>query len=1098
MLLQPLLLPSAGNILHRQTQAGVVTERSMKQISQELVSVVTKWRDIGIQLDLELHILKRIEVDNPRSSDRFSEMIVEWIKTMERPTWKQIVVALRDKSVNEPVLAGRIEEKFCTDDYTTFLQQSDAHTPCIWMTPIAMLIVILLLVTVCVPLIYVYHNSLMKSFYVMQSKTLPYISDTFVGRNEELFNISRLLDFEQTRTRVVSITGPPGFGKSTLAIKVGHNFAEEGYTVLYFNMHTVLTVQVLAEKVLKGANIPRKRVTIDRVYQWVRDMSHMSGHTLLVFDNCDDIIRENKDQFQRVVQELLQSSHFIKVLMTSRQKATFLDDSFEFCLKEFTAEASSSLLSAIVVSNVVSKDERLTLAEITGNVPLALRILGSLLNTPDPPSAKKIISELQSELIETLSREELPSHYRIQASLNLSYKYLSQSEKHCAQVLALFPGSFSLNAADAIISGVDQMCIGFKKKCWDVLFQRSLLQFDQRLEQYSYHILLRTFFQYKLRRERKWNETQIMFRSSFQEYYGHMLQDLSLNFKLEIVKVLNAFDLQKHNIELFVQHTLSSVECEVRSSIEAVALALDSGLLQCRFNFSQLIKLTKTIVVSFEKNIGINHWDHNWFFKYYAKLVSHWARFEIQFRSYSAANHVLSKRWPIIESRWSKANDPTLSVHYINFYIILSETYETLGQKEDVLKCQVKITEKSDMMENCVPGDCDYEYLGVIYYNAGNYERSIHFFELGLQFPLALERKTECLIYLYRAYTKLWQSSDANNVLDSIVLLLPQVLSEGSLNTLTRLTNFFTKIDKPDQATVVMDKLLSSLFEIKVYDHSTSKVALSLVEVLCKNQNYSKAIEVGKYALKYLELSEDDTAIYRAKVYAILLFAEFQLGNFAVSLKYLDECIALFENTHHVENCQYTLKICIYFMWLKPRCFKEIIFCIISEFEIDLGELQKQSVALDGIAAPSSSKEITIYSDDSFPILTSIFNIYTFVMAIENLMVKCAAPYIIYITYFVNTMFVVWLAVVVISVPYMAFCGHITHFVCLLCNCKSIFCLSWNIVLITNIVLLYMCLHWLNVLLFIITGCIGFLLCIVIVCVYTSIVVSRLWFTVET
>ena len=96
----------------------------MKQISQELVSVVTKWRDIGIQLDLELHILKRIEVDNPRSSDRFSEMIVEWIKTMERPTWKQIVAALRSKSVNEPVLAGRIEEKFCTDDYTTFLQQS--------------------------------------------------------------------------------------------------------------------------------------------------------------------------------------------------------------------------------------------------------------------------------------------------------------------------------------------------------------------------------------------------------------------------------------------------------------------------------------------------------------------------------------------------------------------------------------------------------------------------------------------------------------------------------------------------------------------------------------------------------------------------------------------------------------------------------------------------------------------------------------------------------------------------------------------------------------------------------------------------------------
>ena len=45
--------------------------------------------------------------------------------------------------------------------------------------------------------------------------------DNFVGREEDIRNITGYLDFTTSDVQVVHIVGPPGFGKSTLAKKVG-------------------------------------------------------------------------------------------------------------------------------------------------------------------------------------------------------------------------------------------------------------------------------------------------------------------------------------------------------------------------------------------------------------------------------------------------------------------------------------------------------------------------------------------------------------------------------------------------------------------------------------------------------------------------------------------------------------------------------------------------------------------------------------------------------------------------------------------------------------------------------------------------------------
>ena len=58
------------------------------------------------------------------------------------------------------------------------------------------------------------------------SKTLPHITNNFVGRKDKINELLRKVNFDSTRDkRIINIIGSPGFGKSTLAIKLGHNYS---------------------------------------------------------------------------------------------------------------------------------------------------------------------------------------------------------------------------------------------------------------------------------------------------------------------------------------------------------------------------------------------------------------------------------------------------------------------------------------------------------------------------------------------------------------------------------------------------------------------------------------------------------------------------------------------------------------------------------------------------------------------------------------------------------------------------------------------------------------------------------------------------------
>ena len=264
---------------------------------------------------------------------------------------------------------------------------------------------------------------------IVQSKSLPYPSKTFVGRQEKLEELTEYISFSNDNFRIVNLVGAPGIGKSTLAIHIGHKMIAAGVTIHYVDIADFpdeQVQQVLAEKILESAQIVTDKVgNFYHLLKWARSCQYW--YNLLILDNCDDALNNQKEKFQEAIERIVKESVNIKVLMTSREISLHLDylkqcKTYELSLKS----ACDLLIEKVPVEVNLTSENREAIAKLTGKIPLALQIIASLLMLPSPPSPEEIIRELEKRPIKTLSHDKLPENRQVNASFSLSYRYLSE------------------------------------------------------------------------------------------------------------------------------------------------------------------------------------------------------------------------------------------------------------------------------------------------------------------------------------------------------------------------------------------------------------------------------------------------------------------------------------------------------------------------------------------------------------------------------------------------------------------------------------------------------------------------------------------------
>ena len=336
--------------------------------------------------------------------------------------------------------------------------------------------------------------------------SLPHLTPNFVGREREIAELCTFLEYTAYAPRIVNIAGGPGFGKSTLAIYMGHELLREGVDVIYINineMNSMYTFYYIELKI--GQILGRKIKNMFELSQWSSSLNHK---TLLILDNWDQFMYAKKGDLQEVVTKLTEQqstySNF-KILITSREQTTYIDKKQEmFLIHELTVPDACQLLRGIS-KQPVSDQNCKEITDIAGSVPLALQAIGGLLNMPTL-TIEKIVLQLKENLIGTLSSKILPEKLRISDSFDQSYEYLGSavtSSSHSpmvgyinimqqiARLLSDLPGSFTEADAASIIGPTNNNIVS---ETLQVLITRSLLDYNQETDCYVYHKLIRAYF----------------------------------------------------------------------------------------------------------------------------------------------------------------------------------------------------------------------------------------------------------------------------------------------------------------------------------------------------------------------------------------------------------------------------------------------------------------------------------------------------------------------------------------------------------------------------------------------------------------------------
>ncbi len=275
---------------------------------------------------------------------------------------------------------------------------------------------------------------------------LPAPSTSFVGREDELAQVSGLLH----EHRLVTLSGPPGVGKSRLAVETARSLEHECPDGIWLVDFARAGSSDDAVRLLAHAAEVRGSDPLARVTSRLRD-----AVALVVLDACEHVLEEAR----RIASTLLAECSQVRILATSREALHVASEvrlpvaplgvaAVELFLERagaarpgFEADDEASALAAEIARRVDGLPLAIELAAARVNV-LGLAELVSLL-------------ERRAALLRD-SPESDPNRTALQELVEWSYDLLHGDEKALLQQLAVHRGGASL-ASLAVVAATHDL-----------------------------------------------------------------------------------------------------------------------------------------------------------------------------------------------------------------------------------------------------------------------------------------------------------------------------------------------------------------------------------------------------------------------------------------------------------------------------------------------------------------------------------------------------------------------------------------------------------------------------------------------------------------
>ena len=358
----------------------------------------------------------------------------------------------------------------------------------------------------------------------------------FTGRHRECEDITGHVISKSTR--IVSIWGSPGFGKTSIATAVGHQLQSKGLPVYFFSLRGLQSKTDLTSKMLSFFKRPStkdqmpQRLSIDE--ELFQLLSEIPDEFVLILDNADDLLESGaskvKEEFVDFLGDTLRRAEKITFVITTRESLEFMDVHFQGHKATRIGPLDESFSQTLVcglLPNAVASD-CLQIANICGHVPLAMKLLCSTISEDDAQRTQFLEDfkeSIESNIVELLDNPDYPSNLRLKLLFESSFQRLSAQEKDALVSLSILPEDFNLSVAAAVIGIKTNL---EAKKVLQRLRRKSLLDSTSRPESFSMHKLLLSFAREKGEDEMK--ETVLKSKARLCAFYVSHFEKLNEQF----------------------------------------------------------------------------------------------------------------------------------------------------------------------------------------------------------------------------------------------------------------------------------------------------------------------------------------------------------------------------------------------------------------------------------------------------------------------------------------------------------------------------------------------------------------------------------------
>jgi non-specific serine/threonine protein kinase len=331
----------------------------------------------------------------------------------------------------------------------------------------------------------------------------------FFGREEENARLAEWL--ASGVTRLVTLTGPGGSGKTRLATAVAGRLQEVfGEAVAFVSLADLVDPERIMETIADALELPatpslRSRVPGPGAEPLARVVGYLQGRPwLLVLDNFEHLVEGGANR----VRILLEQAPSLVCLVTSRQvlglsgeqelallplptprRSDPLERLQEYASVQLFVDRARSARAefALTEANAAAVGE---LCDRLEGLPLALELAAARAAVLSP---QQMLGELKERFAFLVSRRRdvSPRHRTLRAAIESSYELLEPRLRHFFARLSVFRGGWTLEAAQAVAALSEAGVAGG----WEVLDdleqlrEWSLIGVEERAGEVRYRLL---------------------------------------------------------------------------------------------------------------------------------------------------------------------------------------------------------------------------------------------------------------------------------------------------------------------------------------------------------------------------------------------------------------------------------------------------------------------------------------------------------------------------------------------------------------------------------------------------------------------------------